>query len=481
MDDSADAAALARTGPARTLEPAAAADVLRRTLGEHRGDLTIADAAARSGLSLRDSELGLHALLRAQRGHLSVTEGGELLFRFPTGLRRQHGAGMRVARALGRGALGLVRWTARIALTAFLLGYAFLFACAMFVVSFAVSFLAEDAGPIAGSGYLLAHTIEMLYDAIYWSVHPLRAPDELDDGDAGRQPRSFYQRVNGFFLGPPRRRHDPKAAARLLVTEIRFRKGRIGLADVVRVTGLAPEPAGALVSRLLLDYDGTVDVTDDGAIVYRFTALQPSVDAPVQAAPPAIWRRLRHLPEFTGNSTWANINIVLLTAFVGGFGYLGMWFALPIWAAEVPFWGSLALLAMILPRIPGHFARRRADRAENGRRALLRLAYDGACERRGVTIKEFAEAWHDMTDAKIDERKLQAQLLEIGGDLVIDDDGKTSWRFPTIELELGALALVRAQVQASEREVGAVEFTSLPAEDDEIAALTRGRDAASES
>jgi len=476
--DHGDVAALARRGPARTLEPAAAADVLRRALAEHRGDLTIADAAARAGLSLRDSELGLHELLRAQRGHLSVTAGGELLFRFPSGLRRQHGVAMQVARAIGGGALAVIRWAMRLALTAFLIGYAGLFIVGMFLGALALSIAAEDSAPLEGFGYLIWHLGEMFVDALYWSVHPLRAPDELDMDSGKRQPRSFYQRVNGFFLGPPRRRHDVKAAARLLVSEIRFRKGRIGLSDVVRVTGLATEPASALVSRLLLDYDGTVDVTDEGAIVYRFPALQPSVDEPAQSAAPAIWHRVRELPTLTGNRTGSNVPIVLLTLFVGGFGYLGAWLGLPIWAAEIPLWGSLALLAMVILRIPGHIMRRRADRAENGRRALLRLAYDGACERRGVDSKEFAEAWMTATDTAIHERTLQARLLEIGGDLVIDDDGRTSWRFPTIELELGALALVRAQVQPSEREVGAIEFTSLPAEhdneDDEVAALTAG-------
>ncbi|HEY0137135.1 MAG TPA: hypothetical protein VGB85_23790 [Nannocystis sp.] len=481
MEDSAEPAdmvAMARTGPARTLEPAAAAEVLRGALGEHRGDLTIADAAARAGLALRDAELGLHALLRAQRGHLSVTASGELLFRFPEGLQRQHTTAMRIARAVGGGALAVARWSARIALTVFLLGYSVLFVLVMFVGAIALAFAAESEDPAVAIGYLLWHVVELLGDALYWSVHPLRAPDELDDDAAGRQPRSFYQRVNGFFLGPPRRAHDPKAAAKLLTAEIRFRRGRIGLSDVVRVTGLAPEPASALVSRLLLDYDGTVDVTDDGAIVYRFPALQPSVDAPVPTAAPAIWRRVRELPAFTGNTLGSNFSIVALTAFVAGFGYLGVWLGLPIWAAEIPLWGSVALLAMVLLRIPGHIARRRADRAENGRRALLRLAYDGACERRGLEIKEFAAAWHEATDTAIDDKQLQAMLLEIGGDLVIDDDGRTSWRFPTIELELGALARVRALVQTSEREVGAVEFTSLPAEDDEIRALTPAQNAA---
>jgi hypothetical protein len=134
-----------------------------------------------------------------------------------------------------------------------------------------------------------------------------------------------------------------------------------------------------------------------------------------------------------------------------------------VWAAQVPLFGSLILLAWVLLRIPAHVAARRADRAENGRRALLRLANDGASERRGVTHEEFAMAWREAAGVTIADAPLQALLIELGGDVITDDDGRWTWRFPTIELELGALARVRALADPGEREVGAVEFTSLPA------------------
>lgn len=481
MDDGADAAALASAAlRTRSLAPEAAAQALRVALREHAGDLTIADAAARSGLPLRDAELGLHTLLRTQRGHLSVTTDGELLFRFPDGLSRRSGALTTALRLLGAGALGLARWTARIALTAFLLGYGLLFGLgALLGGMILLSALTEDATPFEGFGFLLWQSLQLAVDVIYWSVHPLRAPDELaalEEGET-RRPHRFYERVNGFFLGPPRRRSSPEAAARLLAGEIRFRRGRIGLSDVVRVTGLAPEPANALVSRLLVDYDGTVEVSDDGAIVYGFAALQPSVGAAPAEPAPAIWQRVRELPTLTGNKLRDNASIVLLTGFIAAVGGLGMWLGFGIWLAEVPLYFSLALLASVLLRVPFHVARREADRRENGRRALLERAYRGAGERKGVRVEAFEHAWRKATRTEIDRSRLEALLLELGGDLEINEHGGTAWRFPTIELELAALTRVRAELGTGEREVGEVEFSSLPA--DEHDALPEGRDASS--
>ena len=48
--------------------------------------LTVADATAPSGLPLRDAERGLHELVAEYRGHLRVTDEGELLYSFDPAL-----------------------------------------------------------------------------------------------------------------------------------------------------------------------------------------------------------------------------------------------------------------------------------------------------------------------------------------------------------------------------------------------------------
>ncbi len=474
MDPSADAAALAVVRRAPSLTPDGAAEALRGALAGHSGDLTIADAAARSGLALRDAELGLHRLLQLHRGHLSVTASGELLFRFPHGLVRQFGRGQAVARWLARAGLGLVRWVGRVALAVFLVGYSALFAVAMVVGAFALAAATEDSSPITGVGYLLWGLFDLLSDALYWSVHPLRAADEFAEG---RRPRAFYERVNGFFLGPPRAQEDPKAAARVLVAEIRARQGRIAIGDVVRVTGLAPEPAGALVSRLLLDYDGEVEVSEAGAIVYRFPALRPTADEPA-IAPPAIWEQTRALQPFTGNGAGSNLAIVGLTAMVATFGWVGTSLGLPMWAGPVPLYGSLALLAWVLLRLPGHVLARRSDRREKGRRALLREAHAAAAGRRGVSAEALGSAWREAAGSAISSAALQREVIALGGDVATEEDGRWLWRFPELELERGELARLRAAADESEAELGAVEFSSLPEDGEDepvVRAIGRGR------
>src|SRR5262249_49704805 len=72
------------TPHATFIDPAAAAKVLRGAIAHPEKPLTVADAAAQSGLALRDADRGLHALVKEYRGHLRATDKGELLFVFPT-------------------------------------------------------------------------------------------------------------------------------------------------------------------------------------------------------------------------------------------------------------------------------------------------------------------------------------------------------------------------------------------------------------
>src|SRR4051812_18921611 len=101
------------------MTPQGAAQVLKEALTVNpgmRADFTIADAAARSGLPLRDAETGMHALISEYRGHLRVTADGDLLFRFPHGFTKPWETRDRLAelgRRISRGALGVARFVVR--------------------------------------------------------------------------------------------------------------------------------------------------------------------------------------------------------------------------------------------------------------------------------------------------------------------------------------------------------------------------------
>lgn len=457
------------TVPAR-LDPAIerAAALVREAMPEGVPAMTVADAATRTGLSLREAELGLHRLVARHLGHLAVTERGELLFRFPQGFAvdvERRSAAIATLRAIGRGLAISAAWLARIALTVFLVGYAVVFAVGALVASLVLAIAAEDSSPVELAGWIAYGMFEVLAEGLYWTFHPIAAsdPEARSLRDAGRRTH-FHEHVNRFFFGPGVAPVDPLAVRRTLTHEVRARRGRIGLGDVMRVTGLHTAEAEAAISRMLVDYDGHIEITEDGVIFYRFDELRITADVDVlpgkrHVPPPAIWHERIALPAFTDNTAGTNWKVVGLLTFVGGVGAGAMALGLPWYIAELPAYGAAALATFPLFRVPGFIARRRAALREIGRRAILAAVYDSATEARGMSTAELQEEWWTATDKMIGEPALVQQLLELGGDLVIDDEGNALWRFTGLEQQMRALALARAAVDdVAEQSPGIVVF-----------------------
>src|SRR5580693_3242227 len=71
------------------MAPPKAGEAIRVAIGgQPPATLTVADAAAKTGLALRDAENGLKWLSTEFRGQLRVTAGGELVYVFPTGFTK---------------------------------------------------------------------------------------------------------------------------------------------------------------------------------------------------------------------------------------------------------------------------------------------------------------------------------------------------------------------------------------------------------
>ncbi|MEI8258359.1 MAG: hypothetical protein WCJ30_22005, partial [Deltaproteobacteria bacterium] len=480
------------------MDAAAAAQKLEQTLGTLGGPVTIADAATRSGLPLREAERGLHWLTREYRGHLRVTNDGDLLFLFPHGFTRPWvvpTALGNAARAVGRGAKKVVRFALRAWLSIVMLLYVLAFVAVLVVMLVGSSTGSDDRKSSSKGGGLLnviGGMLRMLAEVMFWTSRPgmyggygygsssrisrssswFRRDDDDDDDDrrAGddKDKTPFHERVNQYVFGPPA---PPDASAdreRAILAQIRAGKGRVGLADVMRVTGLPREQVDGMMARLMVDYDGEVDVSQDGGIAYRFEALRKTAetdarDRPGSHSPPdPFWNRAVPAPALTGNTAGTNAAIVGLN----GFNLLMGWFAfsshltienvqrlfsgvriyaLPQEGAAivlglVPMLFSLAILAAPVLRAPTlPFARARA-RFENGRKAVTDTVLARVKARRPVLAQDLVDAWKRATGAAPDQRTLTRVVVSLGGDVDLAAAERASagagvrYRFDDLEL-----------------------------------------------
>jgi hypothetical protein len=484
-----------------SLAPAKAGDAIRTSV-DPRAPLTVADAAAKAGLALRDAESGLTWLSKEYRGQLRVTSDGDLVHVFPYGFAKPwegRDARRRAARAVGRAALGVLRFVVRAWVAIVLVGYAAIFIALILGLTFARQGNDDRRGNDLPGGAIAYAFFRVLADSLFWTFHPwspfsVYAVGGAWDGRAagprgyapsrrGRETKlPLYERVNRFFFGPTPPPEDPREDERRLVAAIRAGKGRIGLADVMRVTGLPREQADPLMSKLMLDYEGDVGVSEEGGIVYRFPALRKTAaERADEPQPPPAWARTKPLPPLTGNSVGANLGIAALNAFNLT---MGLWalengmtlerFAhlfdrvphpivdtgTPLALGLVPLIFSALLFALPAVRAAARPWRERRAADERGRLAVLREVVERVRTKQPVTDRVLADAWRGAAGRNPPAKRLDGELVALGGDVSIEPSGQTRWRFPDLETEAAALAAERDAASDEEARLGKIVFAT---------------------
>ena len=247
--------------------------------------------------------------------------------------------------------------------------------------------------------------------------------------------------MNRFFFGPPAPPEDPLEDERRLIAAIRAGKGRVGLADVMRVTGLPREQADLLMAKLMLDFDGDVAVSEEGGIVYRFPEIRKTASETREAEPAPAWTRSKPLDPFTGNPGGTNFAIGALNAFNL---WMGLWsiengltiervahlfdrvpYAVvdtgtPIVLGVIPLVFSALLFAVPVGRAIARPWKRKHAAEEKGRLAVLRSVLERLRSKQPVTDATVTEAWRVAAGSTPDPKRIDRELVALGGDVAID-------------------------------------------------------------
>jgi hypothetical protein len=424
--------------------------------------LTRADAMAASGLPEDEAARALTVLLKEYRSHLSATASGELLYQFDPAFTRRDAVPWReraaaVADTLWRGFTFLFK----IAIVATLVGYFTLFVAMMVAFIFARSASDRDEdGPSFGIGPLLWFWGWDAGPASY-GRRPARA--------ALTAPRApFYKRVFAFVFGPPAPKVDPLEDEKRIVAHIRAGRGRIAPVDLVRLMGWTFPRAEEEATRLMVDYGGEPEVTDDGVVVYVFKALRRTAGEASEPDDAPGWapERLEPTPPLTGNEPGTNA----LIGIFNGFNLLAPFWIVPAFEARLQV--SLASWQFLLVDFPLAFSavffavplgrwvkarlEARARTRRNDRRRLIGRIFATVELGLGASPRE------ELAPTPALAALLDRELISLGGDVAADPDarGRVGYTFPRINQEMAALARVRAAAPALERDAGAVVFSS---------------------
>jgi len=444
------------TFAAKSYSESEARRILLEALKGQGGQLTKADAVTKSGLPVPVAEDALGGLLKEFRSHLAATESGELIYQFDPSFTRRDAVSLReklakVGDAVWRGFTFLFK----ISIVTTLVAYFVIFVAMLIAVLFA-----RRSSDDRDSGGDIDFTWPLFW---MWGWGP-----SYDGGPYRRRRRRLpdkplYKKVFEFVFGPPKPLADPLAEEKEVLAYIRQKNGRIAAVDLVMLMGWDFARAEEEATRLLVNYGGEPDVTDDGVVVYVFKDIRKTAELGEQPEAPVrrAWERLESRPPLTGNRTGTNVAISLFN----GFNLLAPFWIVPAFEASLrtsfpgqefllhdyPLAFSSLLFAVPLGRWLVERAREPGRRRRNARRSLLQAVVD----RRGQ-----AAPVEELAPEPAAAEALSHNLVALGGDVVTDDNGQIRYAFPRIAEELADIEKVRAQASGRERDPGAIVFSS---------------------
>jgi len=470
-----------RRRPVAVADPEATRRLFDALEGRARGTtalvrVTKADAVAMSGVPSDQAEPALKSLARTYRSHLAVTDEGELVWAFDPSFERRDRVPLaeKLRKAMAAAWRGF-QLLFKIWIVATLVIYVAAFVAMMIALMFARSSDDRDDRRGGGDGGLFWLWFWLMPD---WApVHdPYGRPRRAMPN---RPSKRFYQAVFDFVFGPKQAPADPRALDKRILAFLRDNKGRVTAAELSALSGLSLSDAEEELTRLMAEYDGEVEVADDGTLIFVFTDVLPSAGA-VGTDWRWTWDELDQPRPLTGNTPGAN-------AAAGGFAAFNLIASLTVGPAFLLKMGLAgnALASFFVTAFPLAFSTLflgiPAARALGARRAEKKRV------RRRVRRELLREIWArpgepkvpEAIAARVSERvavpeaqvkvALDRLLAELDGDVVTDDDGKVRYTFPRLAEE--QIAVDRARRAAKDVKLGPVVFSS----DDEVPASEEPR------
>ncbi|MXW67175.1 MAG: hypothetical protein F4Z72_09285 [Gemmatimonadales bacterium] len=433
-----------------------------------QGRATLGDVVSATGLPDHEAEVALRSLLETRRGHLEVSDSGDLLYRFDP-------------RLIARDAEPFRARFRRVAWSAFKVGFK-IWTAVMLVAYFVVFVLLlialltanrDGRGSGGRRGFSLGDffILHWLLGGRGWDRRGLY----YGDSHARRLPKDarppFYKKVFAFIFGPEEPRPTQLQKDRTVIQLIQARKGVLTSSELIEHTGLPIDDAVEEMGRLTGAYGGDPRVSDAGEVVYAFPELMRSAHGKVRAREPKpAWMRLEYPKKLTGNSGGANVGIGAMNGFnLAMASVLGlpssfdpvMFYGLGV----IPFTFSSLFFAIPIARSLALRGENRARMRRNVRRLLVGLVY----ARSVGTVRWVAagDAIRHVTRT-LEERQVPPKLIlaelerlaaEFGAEVEAGDEGFT-YRFPAIRATFVEAEFMRRRLKLQDQRLGPIVYAT---------------------
>jgi len=310
-------------------------------------EATVADLAGLTGLPLPQIQAELPAVADEYGARLKVTEKGEILYSFPDGMKsRYRGFGpsaKRVLRTLRKGAAEVAKFAFKAWIVVMLFGYFILFlALALFALVASVAMQAgggsrdsrdsRRGGGGLGGLWLTTRLFDSLIRIWFYSELFKTPQERWARSESRRECRPLHKAVFSHVFGDGDPNRDwPEVEKKAVVAFLQTHKGVITLPEFMAITGLDPVEAETAINKYLLEFEGTPEVSEAGAIYFSFPKLLARVGTTPEFLGSSV--ALKKLKKFSSNNAKADRTFRLVNIFNIAFGGYFLYNAIAVGSA----------------------------------------------------------------------------------------------------------------------------------------------------
>jgi len=250
-------------------------------------EATVADIAGLTGLPIPQIEEQLPAVADEFGARLKVTEKGQILYSFPSGMRsRYKGFGpqaRRILKSAAKFAVEAGKTLFKVWIMGMLVGYFVVFlALALFamVASIAMQQGGGDRGRDSRRGgglgglWLTGRLFDTLIRIWFYSEFFKDPSTRYRQAENRKNRRPLHKAVFSHVFGDGDPNPSwPEIERKSFVSFLQTHKGVITLAEFMAISGLDPVDAELAINRYVLEFEGSPEVTERGSVYFYFPKL----------------------------------------------------------------------------------------------------------------------------------------------------------------------------------------------------------------
>lgn len=295
-------------------------------------EATIADIAGLTGLPIPQIEEQLPAVADEFGARLKVTEKGQILYSFPTGMKsRYKGFGpsaKKAFKALAKILVSAGKALFKVWIMVMLVGYFIVFlALAIFAMVASIAMQQGGSGKSRdsrhggglGGLWLTTRLFDSLVRIWLYSEFFKDPATRYRQAEERKTRRPLHKAVFSHVFGDG----DPNPSwqeieRKSFVSFLQTHKGIITLPEFMAITGLDPVDAELAINRYVLEFGGSPEVTEGGSVYFAFPNLLARVGSTPEYQGSTV--ALKRTAKFSSNAPKADAIFRLVNVFNLAFG-----------------------------------------------------------------------------------------------------------------------------------------------------------------